>query len=108
VYKRQIRDVITIIFEGGRIKRQQPEGVDPQVLEIIELLDHAAEVTDPIADGIPEGFDRRFVNDGIFVPQRIIRQRRKRIGHGILACKYGRKTTPRKAEPSCIQRSSEA
>ena len=43
----------------------------PEVLEVVELLDQAGEVADPVVVAVEERLDVQLINDGIFVPRRV-------------------------------------
>ena len=51
----------------------QPDRRDAQVLQVVELLDQAAEVADAIAVGITERAHMKLVDDRVFVPVRASR-----------------------------------
>ena len=44
-----VGDVVAVVLAGARIERQQPERVDAEVLQIVELLGQAGEVADAVA-----------------------------------------------------------
>ena len=67
-----IGNVVAVVAQGRGIERQQPEGGHPQFLEVVELLDQALEIADAVAVAVVKGLDVHFVDDGIFVPERII------------------------------------
>jgi len=66
-----VRDVITVITERRRKERQQPDTGDTQILEIVQFLNKALEVSDPITIAVGERLDVEFIDNGIFEPQRI-------------------------------------
>src|SRR6266480_1998661 len=66
-----IGDVVTVIAQWRRIKRQKPDRSNPEFLKIIELLDQPAKIAHPIAIAVMERLDMQLVNDGVFVPKRI-------------------------------------
>ena len=49
-----VGDVVAVVAQRRGIKRQQPERRDAQVLEIIELLGQAPEITDAVAVAVEE------------------------------------------------------
>src|SRR2546421_9726868 len=78
-----ISNVIAIITQGRRIERQQPEGGHPEILQIVQLLDKSLKIANAVAITIVEGSYVEFINDRIFVPQRIVMGLRKPVGvHG--------------------------
>jgi hypothetical protein len=66
-----IRDVVAVIAQGRRIKREQPDRGHAQFLEIIEFLDQPAEIADAVAVAVVKRLYMQFVNDRVFVPERI-------------------------------------
>jgi hypothetical protein len=69
-----VRDVISVVSQGGRIEGQKPDGRDTQILKIIELLRHPTEVADTVSVVILEGLHVEFIDDGILVPEGIVRK----------------------------------
>ena len=43
----EVRDVVAAVFERRLVHRQEPDAVDAEPLEVVELLDEAAEVAEP-------------------------------------------------------------
>ncbi len=74
MHRSVIGDVVSIIAKRRRKKRHQPQRVDPQLLQVIELLREAAEIPDPVGVAVPKGSDVDLVNDRVFVPKRVLRQ----------------------------------
>ncbi len=66
-----IGNVVAVVFPRRGVEGQQPDGVDPQVLQVIELAGQAAEITDAVLVGVAKGADVELVDDGVFVPQRV-------------------------------------
>ena len=64
-----VGDVVAVVLAGTRIERQQPQRVDAEVLEIIELLGQAGEIADAVAVAVGERLDVKLVDDGVLVPQ---------------------------------------
>ena len=67
-----IGDVVAVIPEGRRVERQQPDGRDPQVLEIIQLLGEAFKIPDAIPVEVIKRADVDLVDDGVFVPKGVL------------------------------------
>ena len=72
---RVVGDVVAVVRKRRRIKRQQPERGDAEVLKIIELFGQAREIADAVAVAVAEGADMQFINDRVFVPERIVPER---------------------------------
>ena len=66
-----IGDVVAVVAPGRRIERQQPDGRDAQILQIIELLGEAAKIAHAVVVAVEEGADVHFINDRVLVPKRI-------------------------------------
>ena len=73
-----IGDVITVVAQWRRVKRQQPQCSDAEVLQIIELAAQPLKVADAVVVAVKEGFDMQLIDDGVLVPQRV----RGRRAHG--------------------------
>ena len=67
-----IGDVITVIATWRRIERQQPDGVDAELGNVIELGDQAREVSDAVVVGIEVRLHVNLVNHRILVPERVV------------------------------------
>jgi hypothetical protein len=66
----EVGDVIAVVLQGRLVDRHQPEAVDPELAQVVELLDQPAQVAVAVAARIVEAADIGFVDDGIFVPIR--------------------------------------
>ena len=66
-----VRDVVAVVSERRGIKRQQPDRVDAEILDVIELLNQPLEVADAVVVRIEERSDVQLVDDGVLVPVRI-------------------------------------
>src|SRR6266436_2340351 len=66
-----IGDVVAIVAQRRRIKRQEPNGCYAELLQIIELLDQATEIAHSIAVTVAERLDVQLVDDRVLVPKRI-------------------------------------
>src|SRR5262245_22445062 len=69
-----VRNVVSVIAQGRWEKGEQPETGDTQILQIVQLLDHAWKIADSVAITIEERLHVRFVNDRVLVPERIRRR----------------------------------
>src|ERR1051325_3342441 len=61
-----IGDVVAVILKRRRIKREQPDGSDAELLQVIELFDKPAKVADAVAVAVMKSFDVELVDDRIF------------------------------------------
>ncbi len=50
-----VGDVVAVVLQRRGIKRQQPDGRGPQVLQIVELLREASEIADAVAVAVVKG-----------------------------------------------------
>ena len=66
-----VGDVVAVVAQRRRVERQQPERVDAELLQVVELLGQAGEVADAVVVAVEEGADVRLVDDGVLVPERI-------------------------------------
>ena len=70
-----VGDVVAVVAQRRRIERQQPEGGDAEVLQVVELFDQAGKVADAVAVAVHEGADVDFVDDRVLVPQGVVVER---------------------------------
>src|SRR5262249_60309249 len=71
VYVGIVRDVVAVVLQRRRVERQQPDGRDAQILQVIEPFSQSREIPPAAAAAIATGADRHLVNDGIPVPLRV-------------------------------------
>ena len=64
-------DVVAVVLERRRIEREQPDGVRAELPDVVQLLDQAAKIAEPIAVGIAIALDVELVDDRVLVPERI-------------------------------------
>jgi hypothetical protein len=60
--------VVAVVVLRRRVARVQPDGVDAEIGEVIEPLDHAAQVTDAVTVGIGERPHVQLVHDRVVPP----------------------------------------
>ena len=65
----EIGDVVTVVLQGRRVDGHQPEAVDAQLLEVVELGRQADQVAVAVAAGVVETPDVDLIEDGILVPE---------------------------------------
>ncbi len=77
-------DVVAVVAPRRRIERQQPQGVDAQLGDVVQLADQAGEITDAIVVRVEERLDVQLVDDSVLVPQRVVDEgcRAGTLGHG--------------------------
>ena len=71
-----VGDVVAAVAQRRLEERRQPQAVDPQPLEVVELVDQAGEVPGAVTVGVREGPDEHLVEDGLAVPVRVVLQAR--------------------------------
>src|SRR5690606_38134058 len=76
VYPAIVCNVVTIVAPRRWIERQQPQGVDAQIHQVVEFLDKSGEVADTIVVGIEKGLHMQLVDDRILVPARVMEKYR--------------------------------
>ncbi|MPM36628.1 hypothetical protein SDC9_83227 [bioreactor metagenome] len=81
-----VGDVVAAVGQGGGVEGAQPDGVDPQLLEVVDPGDDASEVTDAVAVGVGEAAGIDLV-DGRLAPPVGVRGVRVRDSRG--ACRDG-------------------
>jgi hypothetical protein len=65
--------VVPVVLHRRRVERQEPQRGDAELLEVIELLGQTREIADAVAIRVEERPDPQLVEDGVFVPERIVR-----------------------------------
>ncbi|MNM28348.1 hypothetical protein D3C81_388620 [compost metagenome] len=65
-------DVIAIVAAWRRIERQEPDGIDAKVGDVIEFGDQAGKVADPVVVGVEIGFDMNLIDHRVLVPERVL------------------------------------
>src|SRR5262245_3147066 len=67
-----VGDVVAIVLERRGIKWQQPDGIDSQVFQKIKLFGQTQKITEAVAIAVVKGTDVDLVENGVFVPLRIV------------------------------------
>jgi hypothetical protein len=67
----EVRDVVAAVPERRGIERQQPDAVDPEPLQVVELLLEAAEVAGAVVVPVEERARVDLVEDRGLEPERI-------------------------------------
>ena len=65
----KIGDVVAVVLQGRGVDGHQPEAVDAQLLEVVELRRQADQVAVAVAVGVVETPDVDLVEDGVLVPE---------------------------------------
>jgi hypothetical protein len=69
--REKVRDVVAAVAQRRRVHRQQPDAVDAEPLQIVELLDQAAEVARAVVVAVEEAAQVDLVEDGGLEPVRL-------------------------------------
>ena len=66
-----IGNIIPIVSQRRRIKRQQPDRRNTKTFKIGQLLAKSLKITNTVIVAVKKCFDMSFINDGILVPLRL-------------------------------------
>ena len=67
-----VGNVVAVVLQGRRIEREEPNTGDSEVLQVIQLFRQPANISSAIPVAIVKCPDMQLVEDGIFVPTRIL------------------------------------
>ena len=68
----EVADVVAAVAQRRLVEGQQPEAVDAQPLEVVELLGEPSEVAGAVAVGVVEAADQHLVEHGPLVPAGVV------------------------------------
>ena len=63
-----VGDIVAVVVLGGLEHRGQPDGVDAQFLQIVQLGDDAGNVAQPVAVAVAEAAGVDLIDDGVLPP----------------------------------------
>ena len=63
-----VADVVAAVAQRRGEERRQPEAVDAEPLQVVELVGQAAQVAGAVAVGVGEAADQHLVEDGALEP----------------------------------------
>jgi hypothetical protein len=66
-----IGDVVSVVAQGRRVEREQPQGGDAEILQVRQPRAQAVEVAYAVAAAILKGADVELINDRVFVPVQV-------------------------------------
>src|SRR5258706_13643339 len=69
--REEVGDVVAAVWEQGLVHRQEPEAVDPEPLQEVELVDQPAEVARAIVVAVEEPTDVDLVEHRPLEPDRV-------------------------------------
>src|SRR5262249_50409833 len=85
------RDVISIIAQWRRKEGHQPDSIDSEILEVIQFLRKPAKITDSVAAAVVESTDVNLIDNGILVPEHVLRENQGLTSSGdFRRCPYQR------------------
>src|SRR5260370_30445191 len=76
MYPAVVGDVVSVIARRRRVERQQPDRVSSEARDVIKLLQQARKVAEPVVVRVKERFYMKLIDDRVFVPERVGRDRR--------------------------------
>ena len=79
-----VGDVVAVVLERRGVKRQEPDGGYPQVLQIIQLGGDPAEIADAVPVAVKKSADVHLVDNGVLVPQGVA----SRQGPTVFSCQW--------------------
>src|SRR5579862_4423343 len=82
-----VGDVVAVVPARRGIERQQPDGVDAEVLDVVQPFGESAKVADAVTVAVVESADVHLVDDRVLVPERVahrrgLRRRRRCLRYG--------------------------
>ena len=67
-----VGDVVAVVAAGRGIERQQPQGGDPELLQIVELLGQPDEIADAVVVAVGERLDMQLIDDRVLEPELVV------------------------------------
>src|SRR3954451_7258476 len=69
IHRCVVGDVVPVVTQRRGIKRQQPQGVYAQLLQIIQFVGKSAKIAATVPVAIAERADMKLINNRVFVPE---------------------------------------
>ncbi len=63
-----VADVVAVVVIGGAVHRGEPDNVDAQLLDVVQLAGDAGQIADAVSVGIAEAAGVNLVDDALFPP----------------------------------------
>ena len=82
----EVGDVVAAVAERRLVHRQEPDAVDAEPLQVVELLDQPAEVAGAVVVAVVEAADVDLVEDRRLEPQRVPLEPVAGLRHARSAC----------------------
>ena len=85
VDREEVGDVVAAVAQRAPVHRQQPDDVDAEPLEVVQLLRQAGEVAGAVVVSVEEAADVDLVEDGALEPERVALEpvARRLLGDGL-------------------------
>jgi hypothetical protein len=68
---RVVRNIVPVVLQGRGVERKEPEGVDSEILQVVQLPGEPPEVSHAVSVAVVEGPHVELVDDRVLVPERI-------------------------------------
>src|ERR1700692_4359792 len=81
-----IRNVVAVVSQRRRKEWHQPYGIDPECLQVIELLLEPGEITNAIPVAVVESSNVHLIDDRVLVPKGVSIQWQPRSPRGTPDC----------------------
>ena len=78
----EIGDVVTVVLQGRGIDRHEPEAIDTQLLQVVELGGQPGQIAVAVAVGVVKTPGVNLVKDGVLVPQAFVSSHFRRSAAG--------------------------
>src|SRR5690554_4213300 len=69
-----LRNVVTVVQTRRWVKRQQPDSIDTEAGDVIELGDQPGKIALSIIVGVEEGLHMQLIDDSVLVPELVVDQ----------------------------------
>ena len=83
VDREEVGDVVAAVAQRRRVHRQQPDAVDAEPLQVVELVDQPAEVAGAVVVAVEEPADVDLVEDRGLEPERVPLEPVARLRHAL-------------------------
>ena len=97
----EVGDVVAAVPQRRDVHRQQPDAVDPEPLEVVELLDQPPEVARAVVVAVEEAADVDLVEDRALEPQRVRLEPVAGLAHVSASPPSGHDSGPARGARSC-------
>src|SRR5262249_10928721 len=80
-----IGNVVAVVAPWRRVERQQPDRIDAEAGDVIELLQQAGKIAHPVVVRVKKRFDVKMIDDRVLVPERVVHHREMALSSHHLA-----------------------